>query len=150
MQLQEIILLYATQSNTEPTVAISDAAGNISSPGENVASYADGVVWNSTTGNVSTVGSAGATSFYGTYDQAGNVWEWNEAFVTGSSRGVRGGSWNFDEESLRASYRNFYTPSVKAGHVGFRVASVPEPSTAVLVLLGGGAYWLMRRRKATL
>ncbi|MFM8885029.1 MAG: PEP-CTERM sorting domain-containing protein [Chthoniobacterales bacterium] len=29
--------------------------------------------------------------------------------------------------------------------MGFRVASVPEPSTAVLVLMAGGA-WLLRKR----
>ena len=33
-------------------------------------------------------------SFYGTNDQGGNVWEWHDAVVSGSSRGMRGGSWN--------------------------------------------------------
>ena len=34
-------------------------------------------------GNVTTVGTAGAgsASFYGTFDQGGNVWEWNEAVL---------------------------------------------------------------------
>ncbi len=32
-----------------------------------------------------------ADSYYGTYDQGGNVWEWNDTII-GSSRGVRGGS----------------------------------------------------------
>ena len=31
---------------------------------------------------------------YGTFDQGGNVWEWNETAVTSSSRGLRGGSFN--------------------------------------------------------
>lgn len=34
----------------------------------------------------------GSASPYGTFDQGGNVYEWNEQIV-GSSRGRRGGGW---------------------------------------------------------
>src|SRR5262249_50686067 len=34
-----------------------------------------------------------ARSPYGTFDQGGNVWEWNEA-LNNSFRAIRGGSWN--------------------------------------------------------
>jgi len=47
---------------------------------------------------------AGDASYYGTYDQGGNVWEWNDA-VIGSSRGLGGGSWLDNEYELRASVR---------------------------------------------
>ena len=75
--------------------------------------------------------------------------EWNDA-VSGSSRGLRGGSWSYGGGFLRSSSRNLYGPANESFFVGFRVASVPEPSTAVLVLMGVGALYLWKRRRATL
>jgi formylglycine-generating enzyme required for sulfatase activity len=138
---------YATKSNTAPTIATSNTSGNITNPGTNVANYASGVVWNSATGNVSTVGSAGATSFYGTYDQAGNVWEWNEALVSDSTRGQRGGSSINFEDALRASLSENRSPTFESSTAGFRVATVPEPSSALLVLMAGAAWLLKKRRR---
>ena len=46
----------------------------------------------------------GSASPYGTYDQGGNVAEWNEEIVSGSNRGLRGGSWvNSPASDLAAS-----------------------------------------------
>ena len=39
---------------------------------------------------------------YGTFDQGGNVWEWNEAIVRASFRGIRGGSFADVEDYLFA------------------------------------------------
>jgi len=107
------------------------------------------------TGNALTDGGAFtlADSYYGTFDQGGNVFEWNDAVISGSARGLRGGSWDGGEDDLRASFRYFnfgVGPTFEGSNVGFRVGSVPEPSTAMLMMLGGAAYWLVRRRKATL
>ncbi len=88
-------------------------------------------------------------SYYGTFDQGGNVWEWNDA-VSGSSRGLRGGTWVYADFVLQSSFGSSSNPSTEARDVGFRVASVPEPSTAMLMLLGGGAWLLWKRRKVTL
>ena len=92
-----------------PTIATANAVGDISNPGANVANYDRGADWNGQDGNVTTVGSAGplSASFYGTFDQGGNVWEWNEAVIgVCLSRGLRGGGWNFSADSLAASARD--------------------------------------------
>jgi len=105
---------YPTASNSLPTTATANSVGDISNPGTNVANYNLGANWNGQAGNVTTVGSAGplAKSYYGTDDQGGNVWEWNEALTTligidGSFRGVRGGSWDYFSVGMQASYRNY-------------------------------------------
>jgi len=58
------------------------------------------------------------------------VWEWNEQIVSGSFRGVRGGSWGDFPSDLAASHPIFTNPTSEFDSVGFRVASlVPEPGT---------------------
>jgi formylglycine-generating enzyme len=88
---------------------------------------------------------------YGTYDQNGNVWEWNESiFHSDGAYGRRGGCWSTGgtAASLMADAREdhggyAYTVS---NDIGFRVAEVPEPATLSLIVLGGLA--LLRRQKA--
>ncbi|HET6456858.1 MAG TPA: SUMF1/EgtB/PvdO family nonheme iron enzyme [Armatimonadota bacterium] len=79
-------------------------------------------------------------SHYGTFDQAGNVWEWNEAIVDPSYayRGVRGGDFGSpDLAYLQGAYRAvMYSPANDYFDVGFRVSAVPEPSS--LMALGMG------------
>jgi formylglycine-generating enzyme required for sulfatase activity len=60
---------------------------------------------------------------YGTFDQGGNVWEWNETVLFSSSRGLRGGSFNNNSNNLHASNRNNNDPTNENNNVGFRVAS---------------------------
>ncbi len=110
--------------------------GDISNPGANVANYFSTADWNSANGNVTTVGSAGPLSdgYYGTADQGGNVREWNESLISGTFRGVRGGGFGSGSSELRASSRGVFGPSSGGDSTGFRVATVPEPSTAVLVV----------------
>ena len=67
---------------------------------------------------------------YGTFDQGGNVWEWNEAVVYGSSRGLRSGSFGSYDDFLHAAYRNnFQYPTFDFDSLGFRVAKVPDCNT---------------------
>lgn len=139
--------LYPTQSDTIPTVATADALGNISNPGPNVANYNYGAAWNGQDGNVTTVGSAGidSASFYGTFDQGGNVWEWNDAIIS-SSRELRGGSWADNDHNQTSSDRTSVGPLLESTYGGFRVASVPEPTSVVLTIFAGGMMLARRRR----
>ncbi len=138
--------LYPTRSDTVPTVANATTLGDISNPGANVANYQSGADWNSLNGNVTTVGSAAADNYFGTADQGGNVWEWNDAVISGSSRGLRGGSWGSLESFLRASGRGSFDPTGEDAGVGFRVASAPEPSGLVLTMLASVVMLVRRKR----
>jgi formylglycine-generating enzyme len=84
------------------------------------------------------------SNYYGTFDQGGNLWELNDAIVS-SNRGIRGGNWGNSESNLRASNRNNSTPTNEAGTIGFRVASIPEPSVMLLITLGASAVVLRKR-----
>lgn len=93
----------------------------------------------------------GSQSSYGTNDQGGNVWEWNDAvIVSGVSRGLRGGSWGDGSGSLSSATRVdnpvFFPVGVENAYIGFRVAAVPEPSALLLTVLFSGGLLARRRR----
>lgn len=86
---------WYSSGNTRPTRATANSVGDINNPGPNVANYDQVANWNgSAIGNVTTVGSAGpeSESYYGTADQTGNLWEWNEWWRGTGWRGKAGGS----------------------------------------------------------
>ena len=71
----------------------------------------------------------------GTYDMMGNVWEWIEA----SAGAIYGGCYNTSSSLLRSSFPyDALVPSSEAGVLGLRpVEVVPEPATALSLVLGG-------------
>jgi formylglycine-generating enzyme required for sulfatase activity len=88
-------------------------------------------------------------SYYGTFDQGGNVYEWNELTPDVSFYPVdRGGSWGFYSVGLLASNPASFPPSDEYPTTGFRVASVPEPASITLCLAGACILALGRGRKA--
>jgi formylglycine-generating enzyme len=77
-----------------------------------------------------------ADSFYGTFDQGGSLYEWNDA-VVGATRGVRGGSWGSSDYYLTSAGRMIPgLPPPALVNMGFRVVVVPEPSVTALATLG--------------
>lgn len=94
--------------------------------GSNSANFANAAVWNGVP-NVTTVGTNGGPSSYGTYDQGGNVLEWMETtFVSGGTtyRRSRGGSYQSNSTLLSSLYGSTYhLPTRTAGDLGFRVFS---------------------------
>lgn len=142
---------YPTGSDTVPS---NEGADGYTDPG-NHANYR--------TGGMYTIGSPyyrtnvgefeNSDSRYGTFDQGGNIWEWNEAIphVSGdyAYRGVRGGSFDNDPGNLRASDRDgYYDPTLDLVYFGFRVSLVPEPSSLIALAGGLGMLLGLRRRRA--
>lgn len=82
---------------------------------------------------------------YGTFDQGGNVWEWNEGILYDSSRGLRGGGFGDVGNGLLAHDRNHgHYPAREEFDVGFRIA-IPEPATTGLLLVVG--IGVLRRQR---
>ncbi|MDA0660718.1 MAG: SUMF1/EgtB/PvdO family nonheme iron enzyme [Planctomycetota bacterium] len=95
---------------------------------------------------------AGGLSPYGVMGLGGNVFEWEETelhLVNNTPlffRGLRGGSWDSVSGVLAASDRSINgSPTIEDFIIDFRVASIPEPSTGLLGVLG--MLGLMQRRR---
>jgi formylglycine-generating enzyme required for sulfatase activity len=117
--------LYPTRSNAVPGNTIGVATpSNHANFYTSVYSVTQSESYDSEQNYLTAVGSyPGSASFYGTFDQGGNVFEWNDAVISGSFRGRRGGSWGSDEGALRSSTRDSLIPGGEGDGFGFRVAS---------------------------
>ena len=131
--------LYATKSNTAPATITATSIGNGSAgPSGNFANYGATSNWNGTIGgNLTTVGTNGESSYFGTFDQSGNVWEWNEDVVQEIYRVVRGGSYSTLTTQLAdisSISRRFSVPTTNVVNYGFRVCCrYPVPSQNSLI-----------------
>jgi formylglycine-generating enzyme required for sulfatase activity len=120
---------YPAGSDTQITCAAPNAAANQA---------------NCDSSGLTDVGSyPGSASPYGTFDQGGNIIEWNEALLAFGVRGVRGGVYNSGPFGLVASAQGTSPPGTETRQIGFRIAMIPEPGTGLLVIAGllGLARW---------
>ena len=130
---------YPTSADTLPGRDMADASGN------NANYYSDGYVIGSPYYRTLVGAFHNSASPYDTFDQGGNVNEWNESILYGTSRCLRGGSFDHLWPYLYAGYRNYYIgPQFEYRGVGFRVTQVPEPAT--LVVLAASVPLLLRRK----
>ncbi len=93
---------------------------------------------------------SGSVSHYGTYDQSGNVDQWNDLDGTLSSdRGIRGGYWwTFSSYELSNADRGVVATNSFDDKIGFRLAApvpVPEPSTFALAVASAAILALRSR-----
>ena len=113
--------------------------------GQNTITTAD-ANYGMSVGDMTDVGSySGAPSSYGTFDQGGNVLEWNYSFYEGDQAWMFGGDFTDNIIGLSSEAR-IGTISSSEFSVGFRVASVPEPSCVVLTILASGLLVTRRKR----
>ncbi len=113
---------YPTGSDSTPSNELVDP-----DPGNNANFYQDDYTigapyWRTEVGDFEN-----SESTYGTFDQGGNVWEWNEA-VLSADRGRRGGCYDGYGFRLHASDRERAAlPTAQTYCGGFRLAEVPGP-----------------------
>ena len=140
--------LFPTASNIDPIAVASGTNANTAN-------------YNFAGLQPAAVTDAGGLSPVLTMGQGGNVSEWMESAFDGTNssasqdRAVRGGSYQsvyypgIITNPLISSARGIGVPSNEIRNLGFRVASVPEPSTYALMALAGltCSGWQMFRRR---
>ena len=156
---------YATQSNTTPGNTIGSTANQV-----NWYTIARGMsvtqsqAFDPNQNYLTDVGAfTNSGSYYGTFDQSGNVNQWTDLDgVPGSLRGLRGGYWFFDQfgdpSYLSSSYGGQQNPTAESNLFGFRlVGSVPsgvpeiDPNSfgsALAMVMGSIAMLEQRVRRA--
>jgi formylglycine-generating enzyme required for sulfatase activity len=129
---------YPTRTDAVPGRDIDENTN----PGNNANYYLDGYMIGSPYYRTAVGEFQLSAGSYGTFDQGGNVWEWNETAISGAWRVARGGSSGYPLYAMHASHRSNSQPVFRSKSTGFRIASalIPEPSSILLLgcaLIGG-------------
>ena len=91
---------YPTTNDGEPSNALLNPDG-----GNNANFYQNGYTIGSPYYTTTVGDFEKSASPYGTFDQGGNLWEWNQTKIANSARGLRGGAWYLESEDMAAYYR---------------------------------------------
>ena len=148
--------LYTTKSDTAPGRDMADASGN------NANYFSGSGAWPiDPTRYITRVGEfQNSTSYYGTFDQGGNMEEWNESVIEvhvseqdqhHMCRGARGGSYGQYVNDTAAWAGGWHDPNTEGSQDGCRVVQVsPVPEPSSIIALAGGLLGLitLKRRKA--
>lgn len=118
---------YATQSNNLPSNVVGSGMVNHSNylaDAGNGYCVSQSQLLSSTQTYLTDVGLfTDSQSHYGTFDQTGNVWEWNDLDGKASKlRGLKGAAWTSTPPYMVSSYRLIAVPSSISVNVGFRLA----------------------------
>lgn len=111
---------YPTKSNLLPLKSAPSSESN-------AANY-DGALPN--LAKITPVGAyVNASSYYGTFDQGGLLWQWNDAVYNDHdgkalTRGMRGGSWSLGLINISKYGQRDYPPTYNDDDSGFRLATV--------------------------
>lgn len=149
--------LYPTRSNTAPGNHVGNLANQANITVSGSYSVTQSTALSSAQDYLTDVGAfTNSASYYGTYDQAGLVWEITTDIST-SARKVLGGAWTDTELYARNNQQGFVFPTSEFNNQGFRLATsaamiAPEPSTLVLLGVGGlvGIGYARHRRRAAI
>ena len=128
-QCTDCAAFYSPENDVDPFPSLTNAGGSGLSI-SNASSNFDYVTSGLFSGIVTTVGTNGLPSFYGTHDQNGNVAEWVEdatSVSTSLTQFVAGGSWRTEvDDIIGVSGLKSIESLVRSSgydYVGFRVAS---------------------------
>ncbi|MCX6879167.1 MAG: SUMF1/EgtB/PvdO family nonheme iron enzyme [Verrucomicrobia bacterium] len=126
--------LYPTRSDDAPgnvVGALPNQANYFTDQGSNVYSLTQSATYDPSLNYLTPVGVyTSSASHYGTFDQGGLLWEWNDAVIgTGPCiRGLRGNSWSIWNQAvcLQSITRGYSYPTYETNWIGFRVARLAD------------------------
>jgi formylglycine-generating enzyme len=119
--------VYPTSNDNEPSNDLVEPTD----PGNNANFYQDGYTIDAPYWMTPAGAFERSESPYNTFDQGGNLYEWNETEVDAdSTRGLRGGCWGGMSNGMAARSRSFENPAVEDVYFGFRVVSLAVPGDA--------------------